>query len=144
MLTETTKREDLRPLFSNWHRVETLFRRRIPVSRNGFGGESRGSLALCDYIVPHFLLFVKRFFKKRKNFFCKKVLTRPEKCAIIIPERERKRVNEMKEEITKKIEQIENAIWYLKMKDYWDREDRAWLREKENELYALRAKLATC
>ena len=50
----------------------------------------------------------------------------------------------MKEEIKTKIEQIENAIWYLKMKDYWDREDRAWLREKENELYTLKAKLATC
>ena len=71
-------------------------------------------------------------------------MTRPEKCDIIIPERERKRVSKMKEEITKKIEQIENAIWYLKMKDYWDREDRAWLREKETELYTLRAKLATC
>ena len=46
-----------------------------------------------------------------------------------------------REEITKRIETLENRRFYLNMKDRWDRNDWKTIREWDRELFALNQEL---
>ena len=49
--------------------------------------------------------------------------------------------NERFEEITKRIEDLEEKIFYIEMIDYWTYEDRELIRKYEKELKELKAKI---
>lgn len=46
-----------------------------------------------------------------------------------------------REEITRRIEQVENNAFYLNMKDRWTRQDFQRMRDYDNELRELRREL---
>jgi len=49
--------------------------------------------------------------------------------------------NERYEQITKRIEDLEERIFYIEMIDYWTHEDRELIHKYEQELKELKAKI---
>lgn len=70
-------------------------------------------------------------------------MTNSKKRAIIITERREGEIKmtRTREEITRRIEQVENNAFYLNMKDRWTRQDFQTMRDYDSELRELKREL---